>query len=491
MGTGRTTWIDPSLADADDLAPRCTSPKTFAALAAHARMDATDHELIKVAPNPQRDRLLTDYRCHFRDQFIHDVDYNLQDLWRWAERLDSSQPLDRDTIARDVFGRLNRLRRTLFEVDAWASTRDEMEYEGAAEQFYYNALALGDHLLRREQTTRSRHGELRRPLLRRSLQATINEVERGIPGMFCMRPFRALLPALVYYSLRTAVPWPAFRFVNFLDKMRGIVARGTLGSLNNAGRDVVEERGGREFFGDPYFFDRTRGQTRHNIILAFSHRHPTLDLPVLGQTLGGIEYGIWVNARYFPKSSVRNPNIVVVVPGGKKPLGAALVRSADIAQHRRLPVVIAVDGIPPNLLYGQQTRVKRGIRLMTDFIKAQSAGTGRRTYVVPVSLDDTVSFIRGLDSRIRVTVHRPIDARDIAPAPTRPDRRQVNWGDPLLNHLECLFLAHSGQIRHGWRPPCVAETVRRIEGQLQASTTWIARLRRQFHASMFDLSRNA
>ena len=167
----------------------------------------------------------------------------------------------------------------------------------------------------------------------------------------------------------------------------------------------------------------------------------------------------------------------------------ALAKSLDILSHQRMPLLISVDGTIPYLCYGQQMRVKRGIRLLVDYIKIHAIGSSRRTYVVPFSLDDPVSFIRGLDSSIRVTFHRPIRMTDIAPAPSQPDSQQVNWGDPLLNHLECLFLANSGQIRHGWRTPSVINTVRRMREILSSDQSLRGRLRKRFHPSLCDLSR--
>ncbi len=166
-----------------------------------------------------------------------------------------------------------------------------------------------------------------------------------------------------------------------------------------------------------------------------------------------------------------------------------LAKSLDILSHQRIPLVIIVDGTIPYPCYGQQMRIKRGIRLLVEYLRTRSKGSGRQTYVVPFSLDDPVAFIRGLDSGIRATFHRPIRSNDIASAPAQPDSRQVNWGDPLLNHLECLFLANTGQVRHGWRTPSVIDTVTRARETLSTDPSLRGRVRRRFHPSLCDLSR--
>lgn len=198
---------------------------------------------------------------------------------------------------------------------------------------------------------------------------------------------------------------------------------------------------------------------------------------------------MWGNTRYFPRSAASDPRLVLVEQAGRKSMDRVLAKSLDILSHQRMLLSISVDGTIPYLCYGQQMRIKRGIRMLVDYLKAQTVGSGRRTYIVPASFDDAVSFVRGQDTNIRVTFHHPICAQDIAPLPSPPDSSQVNWGDPLLNYLECFFLANTGQIRHGWRTPSVMRTVRRVREESSGKQAWRSRLRGWFHPTLFDLSR--
>lgn len=497
----QTPLIDSALIDGPPLTPRFTDPSAFEPIVEHVRSCVPKDGRVIIEPDQRRDYLLADYRARFSEQVVHDLSYNLQHLWTWANRLDSnrtrSRAVLRDTQVRDGFRRLNVLRRFLIDSDAWSSNRAELECGLAFQQFYFDSLALGDCLWQVEHGTRMRRSGAQK--LRRTeipgaasygfFQALMNAVEIGIPDILSIRPLRALLPAALYQGTRYALPWPRFRYAKWLSKVRYISVSGALASINSPGGAVVVRHGVDEFYADPDFFDQASGRTKHDIIVVFAHRHPTFDMAVLAETLDGKSHGVWGNVRYFPKSATHDPHVVVVEQAGKKPMADFLDKSVDILSHHRLPLVISVDGTIPYLCYGQQMRIKRGIRLLADYLKAQTVGSGRRTYIVPASFDDAVSFVRGLDSNIRVTFHQPICAQDIAPLPSPPDSSQVNWGDPLLNHLECLFLANSGQIRHGWRTPSVIDTVRRRHEKLSRDRTLRGWIRSCFHPSLFDLSR--
>ena len=156
----------------------------------------------------QRDRLLAEYRTHFDEQVIHDVSYNLQHLWYWANEIDSSRArapaVLRDGRIQDGFRRLNKFRRFLIDNDAWSGNRAELDCGLAFQQFYCDALALGDRLWRMERGIRL--GHRRTEKLRRTeipgtgsddvLQAP-QAVETAMPNILTVRPLHGLLPVFV------------------------------------------------------------------------------------------------------------------------------------------------------------------------------------------------------------------------------------------------------------------------------------------------------
>lgn len=248
-------------------------------------------------------------------------------------------------------------------------------------------------------------------------------------------------------------------------------------------------RGKAELLNNPEFYEPRTGRTRHNLIIATSHRHSTIDLPFGAEALAGIDHAMWGNELYYPRSAARDSRMVIVGSMRRQRSEAVLKKSADLMIHTRIPVVIVVDGGGAYLPYGQQMQVKRGIRVLVDHMNAVTQGSKRRTYIVPLSLDDPISLFAGLDSRVRLTFHRPICTDDIAPAPSRPDRKAIHRGDPLLVYLEAFFLVNTGQVRHGWRTPKVVDTVRQFERRPRSRSTIRGWLRRRFHPSMFDLCR--
>lgn len=452
------------------LAPRITPPGTFTPLLQiAARADSRPH----IDADPERDTLLVEYRRCFREQFLHDVAYNLATLEQWHE-----QSATAHCTAPPGLVQLRRLAHTMRHTDPWASTRQEMQHEGAAQEFYCTALSLANVLLRAEQGGAYRAAQTVPSLAQRIL----NEVERAVPGPLTAGPLNGLLPVFWYHASRRIIPGLPYHRAAFFNHVHKIVSHGVLRRLTPGEGPVVQRHDPAGVLSGPEFFDPRTGGTRHNIILAFSHRHPTYDLPILAETLQGVPFGLWATGLHFPPAAQRDPQFVLVYPGAKESLNAPLARSVAILEHARLPLVIAVDGIPPNLLYGQQARIKRGIRVLTDHLQT-GASRGRKTFIVPVSLDDTVTFIHGRETTVHATFHPPICADDISPAPVPPRPDQLNWADPLLSHLESLFLTRTGQMRHGWRTPCVAQAVRAVHAARRN------RLQQVFAPSLLDLCR--
>ncbi len=483
------------------MAVRCTPTATFQSLATHLSTTAGEGGRVRIESNEHRDRLLQDYRSLFSEQVIHDLSYNLQHLWKWATELDSIRPgslsVLRDAQIRDGFTRLDVLRRVFVKNDFWSGNRMERQCWNAVQQFYFDALALANRLLNFEERRLRRPA--RRLCARRVLdgigaygygQVLANVMEQAFPNALNARALRSLMPLISYFVLSTIAPWPAFRYSRFLRVCRHVLRSGLWDRTAGADRPPVVLRSVREFLTNDFFFDPRTGQTRHNIILAFSHRHSVIDFPFLAETFLDLRHFVMANEVYLPKSAARDPRIVLVAMGEGRSISPALQACAEKLVIERMPLLIAVDGWGPHLYYGQQMRPKRGIRLLIEHLATHSQNKDRKTYIVPLSLDDVVTFLPGLDDQVTVKVHRPICSDDIAPVLDPPNPQALNWGDPLLSYLEGLFLCHTGQVRHGWRTPRVIETVRRVAQQRRRSSgigNWI---RSRCHASLYDLSRD-
>ncbi len=489
--------IDAELASARPLQVRAVEPRTFQPLADHFAALHSERGAVFVEHDEQRDGFLADYRVQFREQVLHDVAFNLQRLHAWAQRLDSGCAALADGGIRDGFARLARHRSSLTEHDAWGTNRAELACWNAFHQFYCDAISLGERLLRFEQgkAVVRRQAALPRRLELPAVsspsvpQTLVNIAEQGVPNFIHLRPLRSLAPVLAYVASHVVCPWPAFEWRPFLRHAGYLVTSGGFAGWATGREGRIECRGAEEVFENPELFDPINQRTKHNIILAFSHRHSLLDLSIIATVLGGIRHGVWASEEFFPGSARRDSKMIVVRPGRRTDMPQVLARSADLAVEQRLPILLAVDGGTPYMPYGQQMRVKRGVRLLVDRLHEYSRDSARKTYIVPFSLCDTVSYLRGMNPTVRVTFHKPICSDDIAP-PTLPGNPGLlNWGDPLLTYLETLFLVNTGQMQHGWRTPRVVETVRRVADQRRGGGVrdWI---RGCFQASLHDLSRD-
>ena len=491
-----TPSIDSELTQRNTLECRRTPPTAFQELLSHYAQTRSQGATVVVARDQQRDRLLAEYRRLFDEQFHHDLDYNLQQLWRWAQRLDSKRTVLREVRICDGFRRLSTLRKLLLTSDAWSTNEAENTCWIASQQFYCDALALADRLLtfdkgrlwsRRFSNTPRRY-ELNNGAAAYDLvQASANVLEQTVPNLLGVRPFRAVLPWLSHYGLCWILPWPVFRWSTFLGHARRFLLSNGFARMAGVEGDVSDLCGVEEFISDPYFFAPGTHRTRHNIIFALSHRHAALDIAFLASALRDLDHAVVANQAFFPRSAKRDSHIAMVDAG--QSMRAVLAHVAEILTVQRIPLVIAVDGAVPYPPYGQQMRVKRGIRAIIEYMRRGSTGK-RKTYIVPFTMNDVVYFLKGLDRQVKITIHKPICADDVAP-PQSPCRWQASGrrSDPLLNHLELHFLANGGNVRHGWRTPRVIETVQRSRDQHDRQAGAVAWLRKHLHATIFDLSR--
>ncbi len=477
----------------DGMATRRFDADHFNTLRRFAERWVDDGWSPRVRLDPELTGLLQHYRSEFQEQVVHDFAANREALRDWAERLrlGGNAGVERD------LARLEGGQQVFLDVDQWSNSRHELLCWNTFQQFYCDALALADRLLRvehgvqchRRRRTPRRH-ERPGAASDRWDQALLNLIEQAFPNVFALEPLRGALPILAYQASRQVFPRPGWRSLEYLNRAHRMVTSGALASLTG-GRDrgTFAREGIDQVLRDPYFFNRHTGRTRHNLIFALSHRHSFLDLGLMYEVFRGRPFATWSNIQYFPPSAARDPLIVAVRPGESRRMEHTMQRSAELVIDQGLPLTSYVDGGAPYLPYGQQMRVKPGVRLLVDFISERARGTRRKTYLVPVSFDDTISFIRGLDAQVRLVMHRPISSDAIDPAPRRPDRGSVNRGDPLLIHLEALLMAHTGQVRHGWQTPPVIAVTRQFAERMQHPRRLADTWRRCFHASICDLSR--
>ena len=488
---------NPSNVAGSSLSPRSVSASAFSELAEHVSSCVAADGRPIVRSDERLEGLLVAYRRRFQEQVLHDFDYNIQELRRWAEEAHPTTAVLDDARIQDGFVQLDTTRRFFVDHDQW-SNHMEIPCWLAFQQFYCDALALGDRLLRFQRGQRPRAtpaGRLKRREMMEGAsahtfaQAAANALDKNMPNAFGLRPLRGPLPVSLYIGFRTALPPLRFRWQTLLSRAHYLLSSGALGSMAERGGPILEMHGREALFDNDEFFDPRTHKTRHNLIVVMSHRHSTVDLPIYAAAFRGIDNAMWANELYYPKSASRDSRMIMVSATRLRRLNVALQKSADLLIHERVPVAIVADGGGPYSLYGQQMCVKRGIRQIVDHMKGVGAGSNRKTFLVPMSFNDPATFLMGLDARIRVTFHKPICLSDIPAAP-RKRRQAINHGDPLVNYLEAFFLSNTGQVRHGWRTPRVIETVRRVAEQLEGDRTVRGWLRKKFHASMFDLGRD-
>ncbi|MCH8854517.1 MAG: hypothetical protein IID41_17970 [Planctomycetes bacterium] len=489
---------DTSCVADSSLSPRSVSASAFSELVEHMKSCVAVDGRPIVQADERLEELLVAYRRRFQEQVLHDFDYNIQELRRWAEEAYPTTAVLDDARIQDGFVQLDTARRFFVDHDQW-SNRMEIPCWLAFQQFYCDALSLGDRLLRFQKGQRPRAtpaGRLKRRVLMEGAlaysfaQAAANALDKNMPNIFGIRPFYGPLPVGLYLGLRTALPPLRFRWRTLLDRAYYLLSSGALATMAERSGPVVEIHGREEVFDNDEFVDPRTHKTRHNLIIVMSHRHSTVDLPIYATAFRGIDNAMWANELYYPKSASRDPRMIMVNAARLRRLNASLQRSADLLMHERIPVAIVADGGGPYSPYGQQMCVKRGIRQIVDYTKEAAAGSKRKTFLVPMSFDDPATFLMGLDARIRITFHTPICLTDIAAAPRKRRRQAINHGDPLVNYLEAFFLCNTGQVRHGWRTPRVIETVRTVTQQLEGDRTLRGWLRKKCHASMFDLCRD-
>ena len=133
--------VEPAPAQGEPLEERHTPASTFAPLVKLLEASRNRAGSIVVGQDDQLAGLLASYRRQFQEQILHDFDYNIQQLGRWADQQQPSGRAGDDAQVQDGFERLEAVRRLFVENDQWAS-RTEASCWLAFQQFYCDALAL-------------------------------------------------------------------------------------------------------------------------------------------------------------------------------------------------------------------------------------------------------------------------------------------------------------------------------------------------------------
>lgn len=461
------------------------------------------------AADSARDAALRRYRQVLTAQIHHDLGYTEGRLAEFAADLSAAQHRDVGElpIVADGFRRIATLAGYLRTTDAYSGSATEEQCWVALQQFYCDALELAERLCDVEEGRRRRFGPWprsdgtfrRRTLLGiesyGSLQTLVHAAEVAIPNVFSMRPWRTLVPTLAHMVWHQAIPWGELRWCDFERTTLGWLGddglaclRGSRGAgVRFCGREVLE--------GNAELFDPDTGKARHNVIVAASHRTGFLDFPLFAEILGNTPHAVWANNSFYTpgmaRKMARNRTTIPIRGFGKMPMKDALDLSVRVLAEDGLPLFLIADGSQPNMMYGHQVRVKRGIRVLVDECVRQTRAAGRRTFVAPLTFDDPLAYLLGWDEEVVVTLHPPLEI--VAPSTSeryqsRFDETAVNGGDALLNHLEALYLVNSMQPRHGLRTPDVLGAVRR---KRRSDRRWGPRalLRSCFNTTVFDLSR--
>ena len=415
-------------------------------------------------------------------------------------------------LGADLLTRIEESFNCITRVDPYLDGKAELRWWLALAQFHLDGLLLADRLLRAhpgEPPKRWRLPRRRIEFLGFSgfgrTQSMVTAMETAVPDVFRVNPFDTYMPLLLHLLAHHVFAGKRFSFMEAFATTFGWIHRGGFGRLRGLEGETVRFDG-LEHLHNAELFDAATGRTRHNVIIAASHRLGYLDWPLFFKPLRKLRLGVWVNNAFFgpavEKKIARDRYSVPVAGNHAPPLEVSLRRTASLMIHAKVPVFIMVDGRQPSLFYGQQMRVKRGVRLAVNEALRKSKGTSRRTYVLPLSLNDPVAFVQGRRNVIRVTFHPPVLVESVVepgrpepelgtgmlhPSPGEALRTNTPVADPLLTHLETLFLLNTAHAEQGLpHPRIVAAAEHRLRNLHREPL-----LKRPFHTSLADLARQA
>jgi hypothetical protein len=497
--------LNPVRSDAAVGVPPAPAPPDLITVCADLRAATrSEHDADEVRPerNPERDHLLLEYRRLLLEQVQDDAQVNRRELGALMREVASGGTLDPACTPRgaDLQARIDRGVASLAALEPYRDSRTEERWWLALNQFYLDGLYFADRLLAAQAGRRLRRWR-RPPRWHESMQITspsrlqglVTSLTMAVPELFNVNPFDTYVPGLLYMLSSRVFPSRRFRFREFFGSTLGWIHREGLARMRGLRGPVVQFEG-LEHLHDGRLFDPATQRTRHNVIVASSHRLGYIDLPLFFEPLRKTPLAVWANNAFYGSGTdrkVADDRYTIAIRGSHAPpLDVAIARTAELLIEARAPVFIMVDGSQPPMFYGQQMRVKRGLRLAVNETVRQAEGTGRRTYVLPLSLNDPVGFLQRRQDVIRVKFHPPVwveSVREIRrpqpgdPAPTVED------ADPLLNHLEALFLLETAHAQFGLPHPRVVAAAR-ARAKNRHREPW---LKRGFQTSLADLAIHA
>lgn len=447
----------------------------------------------------RRDRLLAQARSAFSAQLYHDLDFTIHDLSRLATAVTESYGRDvrRIPVVADLFRRLEHLRRFLRVTDYLTSSQVEEQCWLATQQFFCDALELADRLLHLQQngSTRrwplpNRFGEIRRRNLMGitayDWPTVLGRGAEGLaPNFWRMRFFSTLFPTLWRVLYHIAIPWGDTSWDEFERSTLTWLGRDGFVALRGHGSpDDIVFRGLERLASNPELMDLRTGRLRHNVVVCGSHRIGFLDFPFFTKALLDVPHAVWANNSFYgpgmARKLKRDPRTICIRGEGKLPIFEAIDQTIDVMKNQGVALFMMADGSQPNMMYCNQMRVKRGVRLFVDESVRRRGEHGRRTFVAPLTMDDPISYLCGADDRLVVTMHEPIEIT--TPSTPKPrtshfDPDAINGGDDLLNHLEALYMCNNKLARRGFETPPVVEAARLHQKKAMTTTLFGNRLR--------------
>ncbi|HRX84783.1 MAG TPA: hypothetical protein P5572_07175 [Phycisphaerae bacterium] len=455
----------------------------------------------------ERDAALAELRARGQQQVLHDLDANIADIEGLYAEVCSKRDLHAVDlpVERDLLGRLHDLRAQFRAADPYSSAKVEEVCWILVQQFYCDAIDCAQRLLVREAGglpapgTYDEDGRVLRQNVmgitaRTRRQALMNAVEVAVPNPLETRVTRTFAPTLLHMLWHQFVPWGELWWHDFEKTTLGWLGENGFSRLRGERRRVVRVEGQEHLRDNAEIYDAAARRIRHNVVIAASHRLGFMDFPFFADVLRDVPHIVWANNSFYTpgmaKKLARSRSAIPVRGVGRMPFSDAIDLTIRVFTEDGLPLFIMSDGATKNMQYGQYLRVKRGVRVLVDECVRRHAGTGRRTFVVPMTFDDPFAYLFGLEDEIVVRVHPPIEVTE----PTSPeahtsvfDESAFNGGDALLNQLEAIYFAHSLQARAGlWQPRVVAAARAWRAEHLRGLRGWA---RRRWNMSVYDLCR--
>lgn len=459
------------------------------------------------APDAAREAALAELRTRGQDRLLNDLDFNLAELERlYAEVAHTRELHDVDLpVERDLLRRLAELRDQARASDPYASAGIEEQCWILVQQFHCDAIDCAQRLLEREAGgtpppgNYDADGHVARSdvmgiTARTRRQALMNAVEVAVPNPLESRFTRTFLPTLLHMLWHQFVPWGDLWWHDFERTTLGWLKEDGFSRLRHERRQVVRVVGTEHLQGNRELFDGRTGKTRHNVVIAASHRLGFMDFPFFAEVLRDVPHIVWANNSFYTpgmaRKLARSRSAIPVRGVGRMPFNEAIDLTIRVFTEDGLPLFIMSDGATKNMPYGHYLRVKRGVRVLVDECVRRHSRSGRRTFVVPMSFDDPFAYLLGIEDEITVRVHPPMEIT----TPTSPaahtslfDEAAFNGGDPLINQLEALYFVHSLQARVGlWTPQVIPAARAWRAERLRGVRGW---LRRRWNMTVYDLCR--